>query len=108
MTTKQKLLSFSIIKQAKYFLCQDCSSLLFTPLFLKKTKRKTQQKNKRRTVADFCHLQLVGAKQKYFDYSMDAEVCWLKKIIKFEMTKKNLAKGKGLKAFKSFSFKRNY
>ncbi len=53
------------------------------------TKRKTQQKNKRRTVADFCHLQLVGAKQKVFDYSMDAEVCWLKKLLNLKWQKKS-------------------
>ncbi len=99
MTTKQKLLSFSIIKQAKYFLCQDCSSLLLRHPRSFGAKRKTQQKNKRRTVADFCHLQLVGAKQKYFDYSMDAEVCWLKKKYYIWNDEKNLAKGKGLISF---------
>jgi len=33
MTTKQKLLSFTIIKEAKYFLRQDCSSLLLRHSF---------------------------------------------------------------------------
>jgi hypothetical protein len=33
MTTKQKLLSFTIIKEAKYFLRQDCSSLLLCHSF---------------------------------------------------------------------------
>ncbi|MEO6328698.1 MAG: hypothetical protein ABIO55_07195 [Ginsengibacter sp.] len=75
MTTKQKLLSLKIIKQAKYFLRQDCSRLHLRHPRNFKAKRKNSTKNKRRTVADFCHLQLVGAKQKITDYSMDAEVC---------------------------------
>ena len=46
MTTKQKLLSLKIIKQAKYFLRQDCSSLLLRHSGQKLTKRKAQQKTK--------------------------------------------------------------
>jgi len=56
MTTKQKLLSFTIIKEAKYFLRQDCSSLLLRHSFSnnqrKGLERKTQQKKQKKNCSE--------------------------------------------------------